>query len=105
MHHLAEVDELSEGEIRKFNIDGKYILLVQGELGPAAINGVCPHAGGDLGKGSVSGNRLRCPTHKYLFDLKTGDCPLGRREGWGAATIYKLEEIDGHIYIDLNSTQ
>ncbi len=100
-HRLAPVGELKDGEIRPFTLDGRYILLVQGESGPAVIDGICPHAGGDLGKGSVSGQRIRCPTHKYMFDLETGSCPLGRREGWGPVAVHKLEEIDGYIYVDI----
>ncbi len=99
-HRLAPVGDLSHGEIRPFNIEGRYVLLVQGELGPALIDGICPHAGGDLGKGSVSGNRIKCPTHNYLFDLQTGVSPLGRREGWGPAGVYALEEVDGYLCVE-----
>jgi len=101
-HRLAPTGEMLEGEIRPFNLDGRYILLVQGEMGPAAIDGICPHAGGDLGKGSILGQRIKCPKHNYLFDLETGSCPLGRREGWGPVAVHTLEDIDGHIYVEIS---
>jgi len=97
---LVPVGDLTEGEIRPFEIEGRHVLLVNGEKGPALIDRVCPHAGGDLAKGKVVANRLRCPTHSYLFDLETGSCPLGRREGWGPLAVYDLLESDGYLCVD-----
>ena len=99
---LVPVGELTEGEIRPIEIDGRHLLLVNGAKGPALIDRICPHAGGDLAKGKVAGNRIRCPTHSYLFDLETGSCPLGRREGWGPAAVYELHENDGYLYVEFS---
>ena len=71
IHELLPVGELSQGDIHPFELDGHHVLLVGSENGPAIINRICPHAGGDLANGKVVGNRIRCPTHSYLFDLKT----------------------------------
>ena len=101
MHRLAPVGSLTEGEIRPFTIGDKYLVLVQGEEGPALVDGLCPHAGTDLVSGTVVGNRLRCATHRFFFDLKTGGCAVGRREGWGPLRVYELQELDGYICVDL----
>ena len=101
-HQLLPVDELAAGEIRPIELDGRHLLLVNGENGPALINRSCPHAGGDLAQGKVVGSRIRCPTHSYLFDLKTGSCPLGRREGWGPLTVYELQISDGHLCVEFS---
>lgn len=97
---LVPVGELAEGEIRPIEINGRHLLLVNGEKGPALIDRTCPHAGGDLAKGKVTGNRIRCPTHSYLFDLETGSCPLGRREGWGPVAVYELRENEGYLCVE-----
>ena len=97
---LVPVGELADGEIRPIEIDGRHLLLVNGEKGPALIDRVCPHAGGDLAKGKVVANRIRCPTHSYLFDLETGSCPLGRREGWGPVAVYELQSSDGFLCVE-----
>ena len=97
---LASTGELSEGEIRPLEIDGRHVLLVNGEKGPTLIDRICPHAGGDLAKGKVVANRIRCPTHSYLFDLKTGSCPLGRREGWGPLGVYEVVESEGFLCVE-----
>ena len=54
-----------------------------------------------LGAGRVVGNRLRCPRHGYLFDLTTGECPRGPREGFGGLRKLPLTEVDGHYAVEL----
>lgn len=98
---IVPVDELSEGEIREIEIDGRHLLLVNGKNGPALIDRICPHAGGDLAKGKLAGNRIRCPTHSYLFDLETGSCAIGRREGWGPLGVYELFESERYLCVEL----
>ena len=100
---LVPVNELTPGEIRPIEIEGHQLLLVNGEKGPTLIERFCPHAGGDLSKGKVVANRIKCPTHSYLFDLKTGSCPLGRREGWGPAKVYELHESDGYLCVEFSN--
>lgn len=99
-HQLLPVRELDEGEILPFEVNGRRLLLVNGEKGPALIDRTCPHAGGDLANGKVVGNRIRCPSHSYLFKLDTGECPLGRREGWGPLAVHKLVEIEGYLCVE-----
>ena len=104
-HQLVPVGELANSEIRPIEINGRSLLLVRGETGPALVDRICPHAGSDLVNGSVVGNRIRCPTHSYLFNLETGSCPLGRREGWGPLKVYKLIESDGYLCVQTNELE
>jgi nitrite reductase/ring-hydroxylating ferredoxin subunit len=41
-----------------------------GEL--RAFDGVCPHAGGPLGEGSIEGDKLVCPWHGWAYYCNTG---------------------------------
>jgi nitrite reductase (NADH) small subunit len=45
-----------------FNVDGRFY----------ALDGICPHAGGPLAKGCVSGTVVTCPWHGWQFDVTTG---------------------------------
>ena len=103
INRLIQVSDLAPGEIRPLEVDGRHLLLVNGESGPALIDRVCPHANGDLAKGKVVADRIRCPVHQYLFDLKTGSCPPGRREGWGPLSVYELQESDGYFCVEFNN--
>jgi len=45
-----------------FNVDGQFF----------ALDGICPHQGGPLGKGRLSGCIVTCPWHGFQFDVTTG---------------------------------
>ncbi len=52
-----------------FNVDGIYY----------ALDGVCSHQGGPLGKGSVSDCIVTCPWHGWQFDVRDGRHQLNPR--------------------------
>jgi nitrite reductase (NADH) small subunit len=57
------VEVVAEGRIfAVYNVDGTIHVL----------DGICPHAGGPLGKGSLSGNVVTCPWHGWQFDVTNG---------------------------------
>lgn len=97
----VDVDSLQPGEKRPVAVDGRRLLLVRGDDLVSLVDAVCPHAGGDLVQGKVSGNRLQCPVHRYMFDLKTGGCAVARREGWDPLRVYDLREVDGQYCVEL----
>jgi nitrite reductase/ring-hydroxylating ferredoxin subunit len=45
-----------------YNVDGRL----------HALDGVCPHQGGPLGKGALRGCVVTCPWHGWQFDVRTG---------------------------------
>jgi nitrite reductase (NADH) small subunit len=51
-----------------FNVDGTF----------HALDGVCPHQGGPLGKGRLDGTIVTCPWHGWQFDVCTGQHQLSR---------------------------
>ncbi len=56
--------ELVAGDrvIAVFNVEGRYF----------ALDGICPHQGGPLGKGTLCGQVVTCPWHGWQFDVATG---------------------------------
>lgn len=87
-HIVAKVDELPPGERKIVELAGRSIGVfnVHGEF--YALRNTCPHQGGALCEGRVSGflesprpgeyhysrqgEILRCPWHGWEFDIKTG---------------------------------
>lgn len=45
-----------------FNVVGKFY----------ALDGICPHQGGPLGKGMLASCIVTCPWHGFQFDVTTG---------------------------------
>lgn len=60
----AKVFEVGTKTIAVFNLDGEFF----------AIDEYCPHAGGPLSEGYVSGDEVECPWHNAAFKIKTGEC-------------------------------
>ena len=44
-----------------------------------ALDGVCPHQGGPLGKGELVGCVVTCPWHGWQFDVRDGQHQLNAR--------------------------
>ncbi len=63
-----------------------------------ALDGLCPHQGGPLGRGTLHGTTLTCPWHGWQFDVTTGrHClsPTMRQ------TVHEAREEDGRILVRL----
>lgn len=43
-----------------------------------ALDGICPHQGGPLGKGKLTGCIVTCPWHGWQFDVVTGQHQTSR---------------------------
>ena len=86
---LGRVDEIPPGERRIFSIGGRQgigVFNLGGEF--VALRNVCPHRGGPLCYGRIGphviaesageigfereGEILKCPWHRWEFDLRTG---------------------------------
>ncbi len=71
---VASVSDIPPGEAKSFDV-GKHTIAVfnlDGKL--YAIDEYCPHAGGPLSEGYVSGDEVECPWHNAAFKIKTGEC-------------------------------
>lgn len=64
---------LRTNEGRLVVVAGREIALFLTAAGPRAVDARCPHAGGPLHDGIVSGTRVTCPLHLRRVDLDTGE--------------------------------
>ena len=76
---MATVSEIPPGSTKEVEYDGRIYALfnVGGQI--SAIDGICPHQGGPLADGEVSGTLVTCPWHGWQFDVRTGQSNLGSR--------------------------
>ena len=69
---VAEKSDIPLGMMKKITLNGKEILIANVGGNYHAIGNTCTHAGGDLSKGLLDGNIVRCPRHGSRFDVTTG---------------------------------
>jgi len=63
-----------------------------------ALENRCPHKGGDLSQGIVSGEFVFCPLHDWKISVKDGKV---QAPDHGCVKTYKVEIENGRIYIQL----
>ena len=56
-----------------------------------ACGDVCAHKGGPLSQGKLSGKRLACPWHGWIYDVRTGQCVFPGRGAFVPAYRVRLE--------------
>jgi 3-phenylpropionate/trans-cinnamate dioxygenase ferredoxin component len=72
---VCRIDDVPEGEVRRFEVAGHEIALVNlGEDGFRAVGDICSHAHYFLHEGEVDPDfgTIECPKHGSTFDLDTG---------------------------------
>ena len=69
---LANINDLTEGSTKKFQVQGIDVLIARIEGKYYAAQNKCPHFGGDLSKGKLEGTIVTCPRHSSQFNLTDG---------------------------------
>ncbi len=98
---VAALAELPVGEGRAVRVGAREIALFRTAEGEVrAIAARCPHSGGPLADGIVSGDKVTCPLHAWKFDLTTGEgtSPGGHCE---AIPVYAAAVKDGEVFVSL----
>ena len=71
-----------------FNVDGQYY----------ALDGICAHQGGPVGKGSLDGCIVTCPWHGWQYDVRTGANQVNRSVSQATLPV-KIE--DDQVYVQV----
>ncbi|MFB4164411.1 nitrite reductase small subunit NirD [Alteribacillus sp. JSM 102045] len=94
---VAKVDNLSVGIGQRINVDGEEIALFkQKDHSVNAIQNKCPHKGGPLSEGIVSGEHVFCPLHEWKINLKDG---IVQAPDEGCVKSYDVSIEEGIVYI------
>jgi toluene monooxygenase system ferredoxin subunit len=95
---VCSLDDLWEGDMKEFVVNGRKVLVVHSEGGQiAGFAALCPHQAFPLVQGKLEGATLICSAHMWEFDAATGvgvnptECSLRR---------YETKVEDGHVYLD-----
>lgn len=71
-HAVVTVTDLAAGQGREFTVAGRIVALYHVGDTFHAMDGICAHAGGPVGKGMLRGCIVTCPWHGWQFDVSTG---------------------------------
>jgi len=65
--------DVPEGEGRTVEVSGRRVAVFNAGGAFYAIDDECPHQGGPLGEGCLSGAYVTCPWHAWDFNVMTGE--------------------------------
>jgi nitrite reductase (NADH) small subunit len=71
-HTVCRVADLTEGEGKTVQVQGKLIAVFRVDGRFFAIDDTCPHMGASLSGGYVEHNVVTCPWHAWRFRLSDG---------------------------------
>jgi 3-phenylpropionate/trans-cinnamate dioxygenase ferredoxin subunit len=63
---------LPPGQVRRVEVEGRVLALVNRDGQFYALDAVCPHQGGPLDQGELWRGALECPWHHFCYDPATG---------------------------------
>ena len=69
---VADALDIPAGTGKEFAVLGRIVAVFNIAGTFYAMDGVCPHAGGPLGEGVLTGNVVTCPWHGWQFDVTSG---------------------------------
>jgi nitrite reductase/ring-hydroxylating ferredoxin subunit len=96
---VAALGELPAGGLRRVDVNGIAIVLARVGDAVYACGDTCAHQGGPLSEGRLTGARLACPWHGWMYDVRTGECVL---PGRGARVPRYPVRVDaGEVWVEV----
>ena len=94
---VAALADVAAGHPVRVDVDGAAIVVIRVGDQVFACGDTCAHKGGPLSGGKLSGTRLACPWHGWMFDVRTGECVF---PGRGARVpTYPVSIEDGEVFV------
>jgi len=95
---VCAVEEIPAGQGKEVLAGDRIVALFHVDGQFYALDGVCPHAGGPLGEGTLSGSIVTCPWHGWQFDVTTGMHCLNQRIQHPS---YRVEVEGQDVFVEL----
>ncbi len=71
---VAKLADVTPGQPLRVEVGGAAVVLARIGDQVFACGDTCAHKGGPLSGGTLTGTRLACPWHGWMYDVRTGDC-------------------------------
>jgi len=82
--------EIAGRQVAIFNLGNEFV----------AVENKCPHRGGPLADGLLSGNAIVCPLHTWKFDLQSG-ISVNHQESGACLKIFATQVRDGVVCVEV----
>jgi nitrite reductase/ring-hydroxylating ferredoxin subunit len=93
---LCKVSQLTEGEGKRFIINGEEVAIFKVGDKIHAVSNICPHQHpAAIYSGFIEEGFVVCPIHGWRFELETGNKDTGRP----GLRVFPVEIKDGYIYV------
>lgn len=102
---VCNESEINEGEVYRFDVEGKPLLVTKLESKCIVTQAICTHEEADLTLGILLGGSITCPLHQAKFELDSGRVISGP-DGDAPDTIESLHVFpskveNGELLVDL----
>ena len=92
---ICKLSDLKEEQGKRFLINDIEIAVFKVENEIYAVNNICPHQhSANIYDGFLEDGCVVCPSHGWMFNLKTGKQPTGAR----GLDTYPIKIIDDEVY-------
>ena len=95
---VGKVTDIPEGSAVVIETGEKKIAVFHVGDNFHAISNTCPHKGGPLGEGAVSGDTVTCPLHAWEFNVKTGESLTVPEQG---VERFKVTIENGDVFVEV----
>jgi len=96
----CDISDIPVGKMKKVQVDGIDVLIVNVIGKFYAVSSECTHFGGDLSEGVLNDNVVVCPNHKARFDVTNGKVVSPPKEALSRPDIENLStylvKIENH---------
>ena len=103
MHFICAVDDIDEGESKRFDIGEQSLFVVKKDGAVYTYHNYCPHLGVELEWQEdqfldPDGALIQCSTHGALFLIESGDCISGPCAGDKLQAANTIQDA-GSLYL------
>ena len=95
---IASAADCPPGSSLELVVDDRIVALFNVDGSLHALDGVCSHQGGPLGKGDLGGCIVMCPWHGWQYDVRTGANLVNRSV---TQETLPIKVVDDQIYVQV----
>lgn len=102
---VCKESEINEGEVYRFDVGGKPLLVTKVEDKYIVTQAICTHEEADLTLGILLGGSITCPLHQAKFELDSGRVISGpdgdSPDSIKPLQVYPSRVENGELLVDL----